>query len=130
MDMALRLTPRKGDLLAVTLIMVLTFALSLVLWTRAQAAPYTSVEIYQNGEKIQEVSLNTDQTFSLTGGYTNTVTVRDGKIAITHSTCPGADCVHSGWAHRAGQAIVCLPNKTEIRLIGVKTADSVDAIAG
>ena len=60
----------------------------------------------------------------------NTVTVENGKIAITASTCPGSDCVHSGWAHRAGQAIICLPNRVEIRLIGTAGSGDIDAVAG
>ena len=52
------------------------------------------------------------------GDYTNTVRVEGGKIAIVQSTCPGSDCVHSGWMDTAGQAIVCLPNKVIVRIEG------------
>ena len=89
-----------------------------------------TVTLYRDGELVKEVSLQTEQSFSVSGDYTNTVTVKDGKIAVTHSDCPGADCVHSGWISRAGQSIVFLPNRTEIRLVGEKTEDGIDAVAG
>ena len=125
-----RLTFRKGDLLAALAVIVLAAGLSVFLWVRALSVRHTSVEIYQNGEQVQTLPLNSDREFTLSGDYTNTVTVKDGKIAITHSTCPGSDCVHSGWISRAGQSIVCLPNRTEIRVVGDSGADGVDAIAG
>ena len=124
------LKPRKGDLLAVILVIALAVGLSVFLVLRVRGLSHTHVEIYQNGTLVRELSLDTDQTFDLSGDYVNTVTVEDGKIAITSSTCPGSDCVHSGWAHRAGQAIICLPNRVEVRLTGTTGSGDVDAIAG
>ena len=130
MNASVRLKPQKGDLLAAALVFLLAAVLFVFLPGHMHNAENVSVEIYQNGTLIRKLSLETDQSFDITGAYTNTVTVHDGKIAITHSTCPGSDCVHSGWADSAGQAIVCLPNKTEVRLIGAQNEDGVDAIAG
>ena len=126
----LRLKPGVGDLLAALLVIGLAVGLTVTLALRARGVEHTHAEIYQNGSLIQKVSLETDQTFDLSGDYVNTVTVENGKIAITASTCPGSDCVHSGWAHRAGQAIICLPNRVEIRLIGTAGSGDIDAVAG
>jgi len=130
MENDLKLTPRKGDLLAAAAVLLLALGITLLLLVRASRADRTFVQIYRDGELVKEVSLQTEQSFSVSGDYTNTVTVKDGKIAVTHSDCPGADCVHSGWISRAGQSIVCLPNRTEIRLVGEKTEDGIDAVAG
>ena len=62
------------------------------------------------------------------GLYTNRITVRGGRIAITESSCPGEDCVHSGWIDRPGRSLVCLPNRVEIRLEGPAAEDDVDAV--
>lgn len=126
----LRLKPGVGDLLAALLVIALAVGLTVTLALRARGVEHTHAEIYQNGSLIQNVSLETDQTFDLSGDYVNTVTVENGKIAIVSSTCPGSDCVHSGWAHRAGQAIICLPNRVEIRLIGTAGSGDIDAVAG
>lgn len=124
------LKPRKGDLLAALLVLALAAGLSVFLGLQARGVQHTYVEIYHNGALVRELSLDTDQTFDLSGDYVNTVTVENGRIAITASTCPGSDCVHSGWADRAGQAIICLPNRIEVRLIGTTGPGNVDAIAG
>ena len=49
-----------------------------------------------------------------------TVEIRDGAVAITHSTCPGEDCVHSGKISTLGRILVCLPNGLEIRITSAK----------
>ena len=84
----------------------------------------TYAQIYRDGELLREVPLSVNQTFRIRGDYTNTVTVVDGKIAVTHSDCPNLDCVHMGWLKDGGN-IVCLPNRMEIRLGGDTAVDAV-----
>ena len=107
---------RKGDVIAivaVVLLAVLVFTLFLPDGTDARAR----AEIYINGKLVRTVSLNTPQQFTLTGQYSNTITVSGSKIAITESDCPGKDCVRCGQVGSAGRLIVCLPNALEIRIV-------------
>ena len=85
-------------------------------------------EIYLNGQLVKTVSLARTQQFVLEGDYCNTVSVQDGRIAITASDCPGEDCVHSGWIGSGGRSIVCLPNRVEIRIVAEHT--DVDFVVG
>ena len=115
---------QKWDIVVIAgvlLLAVLIFALFLPKDRAAYA------EIYQNGQLLRRVDLTRDQSFTVEGTYINTVTVQGGRIAVTASTCPGCDCVHSGWAQTAGRSIVCLPNGLEIRVTG---ADGVDFVVG
>lgn len=113
---------RKGDLLAAALVLLLAAACLLAL-PGLSGGDYA--EVYQNGKLIYKVPLSVDQSFPVTGDYTNTVTVRDGAIAVTASDCPTNDCVHQGWLSGGG-TIVCLPNGVEIRLAD---SDGVDAVS-
>ncbi len=119
------LTFRKGDLLAIGGVLLCAALLAAGLWVKARGVDHVTARIYRDGELVREVSLDRDTTFDVKGDYTNTVTVKDGAIAITRSDCPGSDCVHSGWVSGAGRAIVCLPNRVEIRLTGVGEVDAV-----
>ena len=83
------------------------------------------VSVYQDGKLIKEISLSDTTEFTVEGDYTNVISVKDGKAAITESDCPGTDCVHSGWIHEAGRSIVCLPNRVEIRIEGASEVDFV-----
>lgn len=118
---------RRGDLLAIAAVAVIAVAVALAFLPRGDAGQNAAVQIYQDGQLIRELSLQAEETIQITGSYTNTVTVQNGKVAITHSDCPGADCIHSGWISTPGRSIVCLPNRVEIRITG--TAD-VDFIVG
>lgn len=88
--------------------------------------PTQTARIYQDGKLIQTVDLSHDQIFTVTyGEQENTVTVKDGKIAVTYATCPDQYCVKKGWQN-SGAPIVCLPN----RLVIFFSDSPTDAIVG
>ena len=98
-------------------------ALSLVLMGGEAAS---RAEISSNGEVIRIVDLHIDQelTVSSPDGGTNTITVKDGKIAVTYADCPDGYCVARGYCN-SGTQIVCLPHRLVIRFLDEETIDSV-----
>ena len=117
----------KGDLLAIALVVILAVSVAVCFLPKNTSAP-VQAEIYQDGNLLKTVSLEEETSFVVTGKYTNTITVEDGRIAITASDCPGEDCVHSGGIHTTGRSIVCLPNGVEVRV--VNAASGVDFVVG
>ena len=115
----------KGDFLAIGIVAVIAILVSILFWTKVGAEEGTMVSIYQDGALMKEISLNSDTEIVIEGVYENVVTVKDGKVAITKSDCPGTDCVHSGWIHESGRSIVCLPNRVELRIEGTSEVDFV-----
>lgn len=79
-------------------------------------------EITSHGRLIKTVSLAVDQEFTVDGH--NTVTVKDGKIAVTWADCPDGYCVSRGFRSSGGD-IVCLPNRLVISFVGEQEVDSV-----
>ena len=77
-------------------------------------------EIWSDGELVRTVRLDEDQQFSV-GGH-NTVTVKDGKIAVTEADCPDGLCMKRGFCDR-GPDIVCLPNRLVIHFTGASPVD-------
>lgn len=123
------LTFRRGDAVAIAGVILFALALMGYYLFFFSAGEASVARIYQEGQVVRELRLDRDVEFVLEGDFRNVVTVQDGKIAITESDCPGADCVHSGWISRPGRSIVCLPNRVEIRLEGGElTDDDVDAV--
>lgn len=118
---------QKGDIAAIAAVAVLA-VLVLLPFLRQDPAPAAYAEIYQDGQRIRTVSLAEDQQFTVTGKYTNTIAVDDGRIAIIHSDCPGGDCVSCGWLSSSGRSLVCLPNALEIRV--VSEPGDVDFVVG
>lgn len=117
----------KWDALAVAAVVLLAVLVA-ALFLLQGASRGSYAEIYQHGKLLKTLSLSQDQEFAVTGRYTATVTVKDGKIAVTASDCPGGDCLRTGWLERAGRSIVCLPGGLEIRVVG-NDAD-VDFVVG
>lgn len=124
---SMRLRFQKGDWLSVAVTLLLAAAVFVAFLPR-ETGDTPMAEIYLDGALIRQVSLDTPGEFTVTGDYTNTVTIRNGKIGVSASDCPGGDCVHSGWIGSSGRSIVCLPNRMEIRVIAV--SGEVDFVVG
>ena len=123
----MRLRFQKGDILAVAVPLVLAVVLFCA-FLPGKAQEAVKAEIYLDGRLVKTVSLREEQSFVLEGEYRNTVSVKNGKIAISASDCPGEDCVHCGWIGSSGRSIVCLPNRVEIRILGEQR--DVDFVVG
>ena len=123
-----RLTFRKGDGIAIGAVILAALGLLLFFLASAGDGEAKTVRIYRNGEMIREMPLTEDAETLVTGTYENRVTIRDGRAAVTESSCPGGDCMHSGWISQTGRSIVCLPNRVEIRIEGGAADDDVDAV--
>lgn len=120
-----RLTFCKGDLFAVAAVLMLSVIGMAVCLSWRTPSQDGVVQVYQDGELIEEYSLQKNLTFQVMGKYINTIEICDGKVAVVHSDCPGNDCVHSGWISSPGRSIVCLPNRLEIRISGAADVDIV-----
>ena len=79
----------------------------------------STVGIYQNGELVEKIDLNsvtTEREITLTGDSgKNTILVLHGKIKMLSAECPDKVCVEHGELHQGGTPIVCLPNKIVIK---------------
>ena len=106
-------------------ILLLVFGgLSIPLLLPGEAA--THAEIVSDGQLMHTVDLRIDReiTISAYNGGRNTITIKDGKIAVTDATCPDHYCMHRGYCN-SGTQIVCLPNRLVIRFVGEQPIDAV-----
>lgn len=60
----------------------------------------------------------------------NTIAFYDHGVAAQSADCPDHVCVHTGFIHRPGEIIACLPNRVIIEIEGeTETEGAMDAIA-
>jgi len=109
-------------------IMILAGILALCLMSAMLLFSGSSADLAQikYGSNIMTVRLSENQelTFrSEDSGY-NTVTVRDGKIAVTEADCPDQYCVQRGFCS-GGSPIVCLPHGLVIEFLGQQEIDGL-----
>ena len=95
-----------------------------------RAAPGTVAEVYQNGVFLQTLRLDEPVGYTLfaANGGSNTIVVQDGRICVSHATCPDQVCVNQGWVNTDATPIVCLPNQLVIQVKGGE--QDLDAAAG
>ena len=103
--------------------------------------------VYVNGERTAEYPLAEDTTVTLhaqnavlcdkqeigpprllnigpgTGIQEHVLVISGGTADVTEASCPDGICVRAKGAQYEGDTIVCLPNKTEIRIEGAASAD-------
>ena len=126
-----RRRPVWGDGLAALVVAAAAVILLIVL--RPEGGNFLTASVVLEGETIATYDLS-----ALAGpvelevdgaAYPLTVRAEPGRICIAESSCPGKDCVHTGWISRAGGQIICLPNRLVISLTGGASED-IDAISG
>ena len=93
-------------------------ALSLPLLRTEQAR---FAKITSKGVEVKTIDLLVDQEFTVDGK--NTVTVKDGAIAVTWADCPDHYCMKRGFC-TGGTDIVCLPNRLVISFVGEQEVDA------
>ena len=112
-DKARLLRPAVADLLlAVALLAVPAVALVSLLRERgAETVAY----VYSNQRLVLAQPLSRDTVIDI---HNVEVEVRKGRVRVAHSDCPNQICVRRGWISRAGQTIVCVPNRVVVEVKG------------
>ena len=84
-------------------------------------------EVTVDGATVGKYSLEIDSTYSINNG-TNVITVENGYVYMSYSSCPDHVCENTGKAKHVGQTIVCLPNRVTVTIIG-KSDAGVDFVS-
>ena len=78
---------------------------------------------------VQKVSLRMDKMINLEAEKGRVIIeVKDGRVRVVESPCLQKICVNTGWINRAGQNIICLPNKVLVTIEG-KESLRIDAVS-
>lgn len=110
------------------IILILAAAAAAYLLTGIFSKGETRAVITCGGETAGTVSLRLDgdYTFPQTGDMV--FTVLDGKISVTESGCHDKICVRTGSISRAGEAIICVPNRTAVTIENDSEESGVDVV--
>ena len=95
---------------------LLLVLLSVFFIMRLGAAKGELVRVTVDNQLVGEYSLAEDGEYPLNGG-TNLLVISSGEAFVSRADCPDKVCVHTGRISLAGERIVCLPYKLEIRVV-------------
>ena len=92
-----------------------------------------TVVISIDGEKKSEYPLKEDGVYLLEGSHlgTNKLVIKDGEAYIEEASCPDKQCVKQGKISKAGEMLVCLPNRVVVKIIHANEEEPViDGVSG
>ncbi len=111
-----------GDKLLIGAILVVGF-LSLYVVNQLKN-PGAILRIEVEGKTTHVLELNQSQTIEVTGPIGRTsVEIKHGNARVNYSDCPEKICVNTGKIHRAGDLIVCVPNKVVVAIENPKKSN-------
>ena len=84
--------------------------------------------VIRDGQEIARYALQEDRTVTIGEADYNVLEIRDGQAAVIDANCGDHTCVRTGAVSRAGESIICLPHRLEIRITGGADSD-VDIVA-
>jgi len=106
---------------------VLLICIALSLWLFSGEKQAVCAQIWSDGVLVETFSLFTDKTYLIDGSCgSNTITVKNGAVAVTDADCPDHHCMKRGYCS-GGMQIVCLPNRLVIRFVA---EGEIDAVVG
>ena len=92
--------------------------------------PGQAVIVSVEGKETLRKELSENRSFNVRGatGFM-TLSIEEGSIRVTASSCPRSLCVRQGRIRETGQVIVCVPNKFTLTIDGERK-NKFDAITG
>ena len=119
----------RGDFFVAICILALAVVLFFALIPREQQG--LTVQVTRDGEVLLSRSLKEltgPMEVPVEGEYLLVLTLSENSVQVKETACPGQDCRHMGAITKAGQQIVCLPNRLVVTLQGDNS--SFDAMTG
>lgn len=116
---------RRNDLILILVSLIVAVFLLLVMNITKSEGGYATVVI--NGIETQSYPLNENISVRLsndeTKGY-NVLVIEDGYASIIEANCPDKLCVRQRKIKYNGQTLVCLPNKTTVKIVSNTNSDT------
>lgn len=121
---------RKNDIILLGGLLFVLAVITLIVFLTRQAGAEVVVSV--DGQEVAAFSLDVDTTYEIesAGGGRNLLVIEGGQAYLSDASCPDLLCVHMGKISRAGQSIICLPNKVTVEIRGKEKSEEYDTIVG
>lgn len=117
----------RADVVLVGVLAAVCLAAFFLFFLRGEGA---SVVVTRDGEVIGRYRLSENRTVEIadaSGRVTNVLVIAGGRADMTEADCPDRLCVRQRAIQRAGESLVCLPNRVVVTVEGGK--EELDGIA-
>lgn len=117
----------RNDLLFISILLGVVLLAGACFWLLREEGNTVTVAV--DGQVIAAYPLDVDRVEDIAspeGGH-NRLIIRDGEAWVETASCPDGICVGHRPIHRAGESIVCLPNRVVITVENHRQ-DTPDAV--
>ncbi len=114
----------KKDFILLVIVLVIGIAGFLLLASNDKGA-IAIIKI--NGETVAEIPIQDEYYEASFNGVT--VCCENSEIYVKDSSCPDKVCVRSGRISKAGEGVICAPNRVAVEISG-KNQNQLDALTG
>ena len=114
----------KRDFLFIAVILL---GAAVLWWLLRPSGEGAYVLVTVGGEEAGRYPLWEDRTVTIGDRDYNILRIENGSAAIVEANCGDHTCVRTGRISRAGECIICLPHRLEIRVVGGADRD-VDVV--
>lgn len=117
---------KKADIILLIVILAVGIPMSVLSLTAGTGGD--KVKISTDGQVYGIYPLNEDCEIDVTeDGHTNHITIKDGQVSMSYSTCRNQVCVNTGAISQTKDVIVCLPNRVVVEIISSEEGKGGDA---
>jgi hypothetical protein len=103
--------------------MLMLLAFAVCAWLLMRAPEGGRVIVERDGQVLFSAPLDMPRRVRLEGPVGPTVlSIEEGRVRIVASSCPQHFCQRQGAIARAGETLVCLPNRLLVRISGAPDA--------
>ena len=98
---------------------ILAFGLAVSWWSLTENSAGEKAVVTVDSRLYGTYPLSEDQTVEIIqeNGHHNDITIKDGQVSMSYSTCRNQVCVNTGASSQTKDAIVCLPNRVVVEII-------------
>ncbi len=125
-------TIKANDIKLILLLLLATGAVFLFFRITDPQGSYVKVTV--DGKEVTVLPLSEDRNLTIEGydGGKNMLVIKNGEAYLEDATCPDKLCVHMGKISKAGQSVICLPNRVVVEIIGSdpQAEPEYDAVVG
>lgn len=112
-EKSIELNKKRNSVFLFIGVIMLAMVTMVFFWTRIQERGATAV-VTVDGEERYRCSLLMER--EITIDDTNTLVIKDGTADMISADCPDQICVKQTAISKAGETIICLPNKVVVTI--------------
>ncbi len=109
---------RRGDVMAASVVGLAALLCGMGFWFQHTPAARVAIRYPNGSSAFFSMTESREVTVEGNDGIVLAVTIADGRVCVSESTCPDHTCVRSGWLSKNGQVAACVPAGVYVQVVG------------